>query len=78
MDTLESSIVRGPSHPDDGAVPGVLKTIVGHLAEVAVDFAGEGGHWVGSLVWYALIVRHQSGGWGERVPLASLAHPGVP
>lgn len=53
--TLESSIVRGPVHADNGAVPGVLKSGIAHLAEFAVDFAGEGGHWVGSL-WYEYIM----------------------
>jgi len=46
VETLEGGVLRGPLHPNDVGVPGMLQPSVAHLADVTVDFAGEVGHWV--------------------------------
>ena len=44
VESLESRIVGRPVHTNDVGVPSVLKSIVTHLANVAIDFTSEVGH----------------------------------
>ncbi len=62
VESLESRIVGRPAHTDDVGVHSVLKSIVAHLADVAVDFTSEVGH--RDSLWLMTIVSPRRAAWG--------------